>query len=759
MEYRKQCQDALDVFEEHLRSFVEECLMRHFGEKWWNTQVPESIASECKRRLERERSQRFPRLPASPPIDYTDMGNLKDIICKRDNFEQVFKSFFSSTDHISSRLELLIAFRNPAKHVRPIFGLEEYQNIIVTCRSIFDAMDLPRPAIFISKPPDDLGDNTEEDDNQELVQEDIVQTPRCRDNLPRPDYSTFFGRNEERDEILAHLEHPRAWITIIDGIGGVGKTALALNCAEHIRDASMSGQNEFENVVWASAKTERLVPSGISQVLPTFTDLTSLLQLVLDALGFSDHTPEDAVTLTRELLAISKTLLVLDNLETVFDPTFYDFLQDVPAPSKVLATTRHRVEGSHKNLRLTALPRQHALDMIHQLASELDASELLEESDHSLGGLIDRVGGIPLAIRLAVGRIATGLPLDSYLDKLDTGAAQHDLLTFCFFESWGNLDASAKLTLSCTVLFSEPPSQEELRIVTEIPEMRLKDAIGVLLRRAFLNSSYDTGNQTYRYSLLPLTADFVRQETELDPELQSRLHDQYNSYLLEKGRFEEALGQITHLVPTTTSMSEAERIASMLVESAFRTYQNGSYPDSVSRLQKAQSYKNTAYLNHTWGVIERDEGAYSTARDKFRQSVKLDESRLQTWRSWGRMEQRLENWQYAVNCFSHATKLVGSDPQDFHGLGVCLSRLAVKAEGVRRQKLLEEGEQALKQGFYKNPFGYRDTHHNVVNCHSLALTLQRLDRTTEALIQCRNGLRLEPNNIRLIDLNQSLTKK
>ena len=69
--------------------------------------------------------------------------------------------------------------------------------------------------------------------------------------------------------------------------------------------------------------------------------------------------------------------------------------------------------------------------------------------------------------------------------------------------------------------------------------------------------------------------------------------------------------------------------------------------------------------------------------DKFRKSLELDGSRLPTWRSWGKMEQRLGNWQRAVECFSQATQLPGSDPQDFHGLGVCLSRLA-KQERVER---------------------------------------------------------------------------
>ena len=618
-------------------------------------------------------------------------------------------------------------------------------------------MDVSRPPLFDSwtgrndETPDDEGEA------QNPIDEDFVATPKCHNNLPRPDCSTFFGRDSEREAVMNHLNHPRAWITVIDGIGGVGKTALALNCAENICNLSVNGETDFEHVIWASAKTERLTPSGISQVQPTFTDLSSLVKNILEVTGFSDYEHEDEVTLVKQILEVSKTLLVLDNLETVSDPALYAFLEDVPTPSKVLATTRSRMESSQRNLRLTALPRWDALDMIRQLASELDSTELRQAEDTELDGLINRVGGIPLAIRLAVGRIATGLPIASYLDKLDTRAAQHDLLEFCFSESWDNLETESQLTLMATVIFlPDAPSEEELRRVTNIPEMRLSDAIGTLIRRAFLNNTYDKAGETYRYSLLPLTADFVRQKSEQDSELRSQLQDRYRSYLLEKGRFERALDQITHLIPESKAIPEAERLSNMLVDSAFRAYQGGNYSEATSRLENAKSYKETAYLNHTWGVIERDEGAYGTARVKFRQSVKLDQRRLPTWRSWGKMEQRLKNWREAVLCFAKASELPGSDPQDFHGLGVCLSRLASTRSGDR--PLLSEAELALSRGFYTNPFGYRETHHNVVNCHSLALVLLRLDRIEEALVQCQNGLRLEPDNERLNQLNMSLNR-
>lgn len=758
MDYMKICQEALDALEEHLRAFVREKLAENFGENWQKTNVPPGILEDWRKKLNKEKSRRFPILPVSEAIDYSDLGQLKDIICRRDNFERVFKPFFGNRDAIGSKIEELIAFRNPAAHNRNILGSEQYETVIVISRSIFDAMCIARPILFNSLLSDSDGEDHVGDEPLGWADSGPVKGPSCHHNLPRPDCPTFFGREHERERIMEYLGHARSWITTIDGIGGVGKTALALNCAEHVRDASLSGESDFEYIIWASAKTERLTPSGIDKIQPVFADLESLVATILEVAGFQGFEAEDKVSLVKEILEISKTLLVLDNLETVSDPELDGFLRDVPSPSKVLATTRNRIEISQNNLRLTALPNQDGLDMIRQLANDLDAQELTQAGDVALTGLIDRVGGIPLAIRLAVGRIATGLPLSSYINRLDTGAAQHDLLEFCFSESWDSLNDESKLTLLATILFAEPPSEVELRLVTEIPEVRLNDAIEVLTRRAFLNSTYDRAGETHRYSLLPLTSDFVRQKSEQDPELKAELQDKYNSYLLQAGRFAEALGQITHLVPESHSITEAERLSNMLVESGFRAYQGGNYSEAVRRLETAKSYRETAYLNHTWGVIERDEEHFGTARARFRESIKMDETRLPTWRSWGKMERQLGNWKRAVECFSNASQLPGADPQDFHGLGVCLSRSATEAIGSDRHDLLSQAETALRKGFYRNPLGYRETHHNVINCHSLALTLQRLGRTNEALIQCRNGLRLEPYNERLINLNLSLRK-
>ena len=193
MDYNRQCGLLLDQFEIEFRSFISQQMAVNFGQSWWDTNVSGSIRSQCKKRQNDEEVKRFPRIQRTgDPIHYTNLGELKDIVCRHDNFTAVFQAYFGTVAHITTRVEEMIGYRNPAAHNRPVFGPAQYQNIISTCRSIFEAMDIGLPAEFLS-----VAEATEES----VVEgtgiwvanpDDFDPRPKCTHNLPRPDYSDFF---------------------------------------------------------------------------------------------------------------------------------------------------------------------------------------------------------------------------------------------------------------------------------------------------------------------------------------------------------------------------------------------------------------------------------------------------------------------------------------------------------------------------------------------------------------------------------------
>jgi hypothetical protein len=137
-------------------------------------------------------------------------------------------------------------------------------------------------------------------------------------NLP-----VLFGREREIDTLINLLAKPRPGrnIIAIDGMGGVGKTALA---AEVVHRARVSGL--FAHFIWQTAKTEVFDGSGavhLSGETPVIT-VGHLLQTIAREAGFASRLNEEGtlaekIYLARRLMETERCLVVVDNLETVRD--------------------------------------------------------------------------------------------------------------------------------------------------------------------------------------------------------------------------------------------------------------------------------------------------------------------------------------------------------------------------------------------------------------------------------------------------------
>ena len=110
----------------------------------------------------------------------------------------------------------------------------------------------------------------------------ILAAPRPYHNLPQPTYTQFVGRDEELAWLRRRLSPAdRAWQIAITGIGGVGKSALALAVAWEYqrRYNELPSEERFEAIVWVSAKEEVLTAFGPErdslpeQVLHTLEDV------------------------------------------------------------------------------------------------------------------------------------------------------------------------------------------------------------------------------------------------------------------------------------------------------------------------------------------------------------------------------------------------------------------------------------------------------------------------------------------------------
>src|SRR5262245_16728471 len=113
------------------------------------------------------------------------------------------------------------------------------------------------------------------------VVSEVVQTfaPKIPDNLPRR--TSFFGRGKEMETALRALSpEDRTWGVLVDGIGGIGKTALAIEAAYRCKEKGV-----FDGFIFVSAKQDVLVPGGIRELTPSAHTLGEFLNETARVLG------------------------------------------------------------------------------------------------------------------------------------------------------------------------------------------------------------------------------------------------------------------------------------------------------------------------------------------------------------------------------------------------------------------------------------------------------------------------------------------
>lgn len=194
-------------------------------------------------------------------------------------------------------------------------------------------------------------------------------------NLPQRPYTHFVGREAELQKLTQLLlPYPRSrhFLVTLDGIGGVGKSALALELAYRYRDhyRMLSPEERFEAIIWVSAKRTLLTAGGIQQRQQTFSTLGDLyreIAMVLEPPSLMQADFEQGRGIVEHALTSKRTLLIVDNLETVDDEEVLTFLRELPDPTKAIVTTRHRIDIAYA-IRLTGMPHADALALIEMEA-------------------------------------------------------------------------------------------------------------------------------------------------------------------------------------------------------------------------------------------------------------------------------------------------------------------------------------------------------------------------------------------------------
>ena len=334
---------------------------------------------------------------------------------------------------------------------------------------------------------------------------------RALDSSPgnlRAAATSFIGRKREVAEVTAVMRAHR--LVTLTGVGGVGKTRLALEVASHLGD-------EFPDGVWVFE-------------LAAVTDPASVPDAVASVLGITQQPGKSVRESVAAALAGRTRLLVFDNCEHVLDAAT-DLVEAILGQSTtvtILATSREglRVADGQlwpvPSLDVDAGIDSAAVSLFVERAQAVSPRFSISNADEA-GAVVEicrRLDGIPLAIELAASRMAlmTAIEVGDRLDQRfrllvgsRRGLERHQTLRHAVAWSYDLLDNAERTVLDRCSVFAGGFDLESACAVTDSDdEFATLELLDALLRKSLIVADRSTGRT--RFSMLETIRQFAEDQ-------------------------------------------------------------------------------------------------------------------------------------------------------------------------------------------------------------------------------------------------------
>lgn len=744
-------------FEEALRSFLASELSNCFSN--YRDGIPSGILEKA-----RERSAND---DWNDPFDFledTDFPDLSEIACFRDMYPKYFSGGEIPKDEFKDLMEELYNLRCKIAHVKGYFTSLDLDKLIDCARRItaFIGTDGERFRNFVR--------DLEENPNNFVIpmplgfgQDDPVKTA-IPNNVPTPDYEYeggFVGRDEDIKKLMSLLEGDLHRVITVSGAGGVGKTALALRIIQKILRAPTG---KFDGVVWLSAKETKLSYLGIEDIEPTVKNYEELLDTIYVVMGFgtpADSIEQKEIDIQTIIDMYNRILIVIDNLETITDERILNFILDAPQKSKILITSRRGLGQVERRYELKQLKEKEAIYLFRQISKDKKLDDLSKLDEETVKRYVKKVSYYPLAIKWVLGQVALGKEINKVVDSINETTS--DISHFCFSQIYNELSQVAKEILCALSCFDDSPSRGVLKYVVDADQTVFEDGIQeLILVSLVIPEQYknEQGEIASRDTLLSLTRGYVREQLDRDPQLKRNIEERWRIVQNTIEEAERAKRQYRFSLANLGAITEEEKVASMMAQTAFQKYQAGRYIEATEDYKRAcEIAPRFASLYRNWAVMESQEGHSIEADKLLEKAAKLNPNDTQIWLTWGNIKRRADKIKEALEYYEKAYSLSPDDDIVLNALGQVKKRLGE----------YEEADKLFALALQKQPVGPY-IKHEIINLTSLADNLvnwaeslrrernfiEAENKLQEALNLCERAVNLDQSDAKSLDLLRTI---
>ncbi len=328
----------------------------------------------------------------------------------------------------------------------------------------------------------------------------------------RPAPTSLIGRESEAGEVQAAVKAHR--LVTLTGVGGVGKTRLALEVAGRLVD-------EFPDGVWffelAAVSDPAAVPEAVAAVL-----------------GITQQPGKTVAESVAAALEGRVRLLVFDNCEHVLDEAadLIEAILEASATTKIVATSREGLGIVDEQLwPVPSLDVDAAMDLFTERAHRV-APAFVSDDPSAIAEICRRLDGIPLAIELAASRMAA-MTAGEVRDRLDQrfrllvgsrrALERHHTLRHAVAWSYDLLDDTEKaLLVRCSVFAGGFDLQSACAVAgsadgpddpddpDDPDEIATLDLLDALVRKSLLVADRSSGRT--RFSMLETIRQFAEEQ-------------------------------------------------------------------------------------------------------------------------------------------------------------------------------------------------------------------------------------------------------